>query len=163
TVYFENRIMEAVYGRERALMEQALSWRDLHAEMAGLPAADTRLHLDLAGRSPDDGMTAVAYDKGALFLRTIEQTVGRDRFDGWLRGYFERNAFRPMTTAMFLEDIRAHLVRGDAQLESALMLEQWIYQPGLPSNALEPVSDAFTRVDAEVARFVAGTPAAQLQ
>ncbi len=163
TVYFENRIMEAVYGRERALMEQALSWRDLHAEMAELPPADTRLHLDLAGRNPDDGMTAVAYDKGALFLRTIEQTVGRERFDAWLRGYFERNAFRPMTTAMFLEDIRAHLVRGDAALERALMLDAWIYQPGLPSNAVEPQSDAFAVVDAEVARFVAGAPAAQLR
>jgi len=163
TVYFENRIMEAVYGRERALMEQALSWRDLHAEMAELPPADTRLHLDLAGRNPDDGMTAVAYDKGALFLRTIEQTVGRERFDAWLRGYFDRNAFRPMTTAMFLEDIRAHLVRGDEALERALMLDAWIYQPGLPSNAVEPQSDAFAVVDAEVARFVAGTPAAQLR
>src|SRR5690606_34669868 len=139
----ENRIMEAVYGRERALMEQALSWRDLHGELADLPPADTQLHLDLAGRNPDDGMSAIAYDKGALFLRTIEQTVGRDRFDAWLRGYFDRNAYRPMTTAMFLHDIRTHLIRGDAALETALKMDAWVYGPGIPSNAVEPQSNAF--------------------
>ncbi|MDP3378324.1 MAG: M1 family metallopeptidase [Brevundimonas sp.] len=148
TVYFENRIMEAVYGRDRAMQEQVLGWEDLQGALATLPPEDTRLKLELAGRDPDDGMTNIAYEKGAFFLRTIERTVGRDRFDAWLKGYFERNAYRPMTTAMFLEDIRTHLVRGDAALEQALMMDAWVYQPGLPSNAMAPVSQAFDPVDA---------------
>jgi hypothetical protein len=148
TVYFENRIMEAVYGRDRAMQEQVLGWEDLQGELADLPPEDTRLKLDLEGRDPDEGMTNIAYEKGAFFLRTIERTVGRDRFDAWLKGYFERNAYRPMTTAMFLEDIRTHLIRGDAALEEALMMDAWVYQPGLPSNAMAPVSRAFEPVDA---------------
>jgi len=148
TVYFENRIMEAVYGRDRAMQEQVLGWEDLQGELADLPPEDTRLKLDLAGRDPDEGMTNIAYEKGAFFLRTIERIVGRDRFDGWLKGYFERNAYRPMTTAMFLEDIRTYLIRGDAALEEALMMDAWVYQPGLPSNAMAPVSQAFDPVDA---------------
>lgn len=148
TVYFENRIMEAVYGRDRAMQEQVLGWEDLQSALATLPPEDTRLKLDLAGRDPDDGMTNIAYEKGAFFLRTIERTVGRDRFDAWLKGYFERNAYRPMTTAMFLEDIRTYLIRGDAALEQALMMDAWVYQPGLPSNAMAPVSQAFDPVDA---------------
>ena len=163
TVYFENRIMEAVYGRERAMMEQSLGWQSLQATIADLPAEETKLHLDmLAGRSPDDGMTDIAYEKGALFLRTIERIVGRDRFDAWLRGYFDRHAFQPMTTEWFLEDIREHLIKGDTALEARLMMEDWIYKPGLPSNAVEPKSDAFAVVDAQVARFAAGTAAASL-
>ncbi|HEV7351713.1 MAG TPA: M1 family metallopeptidase [Brevundimonas sp.] len=159
TVYFENRIMEAVYGRDRALQEQVLGWNSLQDTLASLPPADTRLKLDLAGRDPDDGMTDVAYEKGAAFLRTIERLVGRERFDVWLRGYFERNAFRPMTTERFLEDIRTHLVRGDAALEAQLMMDAWIYQPGMPSNWVAPVSDAFAPVDAAAqAVFVAGAP-----
>lgn len=159
TVYFENRIMEAVYGRDRALQEQVLGWNSLQDTLASLPPADTRLKLDLAGRDPDDGMTDVAYEKGAAFLRTIERLVGRERFDVWLRGYFERNAFRPMTTERFLEDIRTHLVRGDAALEAQLMMDAWIYQPGMPSNWVPPVSDAFAPVDAAAqAVFVAGAP-----
>ncbi|MEH6697460.1 MAG: M1 family metallopeptidase [Brevundimonas sp.] len=148
TVYFENRIMEAVYGRDRAMQEQVLGWEDLQGELADLPPEDTRLKLDLAGRDPDEGMTNIAYEKGAFFLRTIERIVGRDRFDAWLKGYFERNAYRPMTTAMFLEDIRTHLIQGDAALEEALMMDAWVYQPGLPSNAMAPVSQAFDPVDA---------------
>ncbi len=163
TVYFENRIMEAIYGEERAQMLQALGWRDLQAALRTLPTEDQRLHLDnLEGRDPDDGLTAIAYQKGAFFLRTIERIVGRERFDGWLRGYFERNAYRPMTTAMFLEDIRTHLVRGDAALEARLMMDEWVYRPGVPANFEAPRSAAFDRVDEQVAAFVSGTPAGQL-
>ena len=159
TVYFENRIMEALYGRERALMLQSLGWGGLQDTLASLPPEDTRLKLDLAGRDPDEGMTDIAYEKGAAFLTTIERIVGRERFDGWLKGYFERNAFRPMTTERFLDDIRTHLIRGDQSLEQQLMMDAWIYQPGMPSNWRPPVSDAFVPVDAAAAAFAAGGPA----
>lgn len=153
TTYFENRIMESIYGHDRAVQEQVLSWDGLQDELKSLPAADTRLHLDLTDRDPDDGMNTIAYDKGSAFLRTIERIAGREKFDAWLRGYFDRNAYRPMTTAMFLEDIRTHLVKGDAALESELQLDAWVYQPGLPSNAVAPVSNAFTPVDAAAVAF----------
>ena len=160
TVYFENRIMESLYGEDRALMLRALGWGDLQSEMAGLSPADTRLKLDLTGRDPDDGLTDVAYEKGAAFLFTIERLVGRARFDAWLKGYFERNAFRPMTTELFLQDIRAHLVMGDAALERQLMMDAWIYQPGMPSNWVPPVSGAFAPVDAAARAFFADKGAA---
>jgi len=153
TSYFENRIMEAVYGRDAAVQEQVLAWGGLQDELKELAPADTRLHLELTGRDPDDGMNTIAYDKGAAFLRTIERIAGREKFDTWMRGYFERNAWRPMTTERFLEDIRTHLIKGDAAMESALMMDQWIYQPGLPSNAVAPVSNAFTVVDAAATAF----------
>jgi aminopeptidase N len=163
TVYFENRIMEAVYGRERAEMLLVLGWGELQDALAALPAADTRLRLDLTGRDPDDGLTPIAYEKGAFFLKTIERIVGRERFDAWLRAYFERNAFRPMTTDGFLADIRANLIQGDAALEQQLMLEQWIDQPGLPSNAQAPTSTALTAVDqAAQAFYVARGPASAI-
>ena len=163
TVYFENRIMEAVYGRERAEMLLVLGWGELQDALASLPAADTRLRLDLTGRDPDDGLTPIAYEKGAFFLKTIERIVGRERFDAWLKGYFERNAFRPMTTDGFLADIRANLIQGDAELERQLMLEQWIDQPGLPSNAQAPTSAALAAVDQAARAFhVARGPASAI-
>lgn len=155
TTYFQNRIMEAVYGNDRAQQERVLGWDSLQAELKALPAADTRLRLDLKGRDPDEGMTDIAYEKGAAFLETIERIVGRAAFDAWLKGYFERNAFRPMTTDLFLQDIRTHLIKGDAALEQRLMMMQWIDQPGLPSNAVAPTSNAFTAVDAAAKAFFA--------
>lgn len=154
TTYFENRIMEALYGEDRSLMLQALGWRDLQATIAETDPADTRLRLDLAGRDPDEGMSDVAYEKGAAFLRHIEQTVGRERFDAWLRAYFDRHAFQPMTTEGLLADLRANLVQGDPALETALQLEAWIHQPGTPAVARPPESPAFARVD-EAARAYA--------
>ncbi|HEX6369626.1 MAG TPA: M1 family metallopeptidase [Longimicrobium sp.] len=165
TTYFENRIMEALYGPERAAMLASLGWQHLQTaiEDAGGPgAADTRLHIDLAGRDPDAGMTEIPYEKGATFLRTLEQAVGRARWDAYLRSYFDRHAFQPMTTERFLEDLRANLIRGDAELERRLMLDEWVGGTGVPANAVRRESGAFTRVEAQAQRFVAGTPAAQL-
>jgi len=159
TVYFENRIMETLYGPERAAMLADLGWSEMQAaieDAGGLTGADTRLHLDLTGRNPDDGMTEIAYEKGATFLRTIEQAVGRPRWDAYLRGYFDRNAFQPQTTAGFLADLRANLIQGDAALEARIDIDRWVYQPGLPDNAVHIRSTAFPAVDAQAKAFAAG-------
>jgi aminopeptidase N len=166
TSYFENRIMEAMYGRERAAMLASLGWQELQDEVkaVGGPAhADTRLHLDLAGRDPDAGMTNIAYEKGNAFLRTLEQAVGRARWDAYLRAYFDRNAFKPMTTERFLADLRTHLFRGDTALERRVGVQGWAYGTGVPANAVVPQSGAFARVEAQAQAFAGGTAAAQLQ
>jgi leukotriene-A4 hydrolase len=144
TVYLERRILEKVYGRERAEMEAVLARGELDREMARLPPGDCALHIDLAGRDPDDGCTLVPYEKGALLLRTIEHSVGRARFDAFLRSYFEHFAFRSITTAEFLDYLRAELP--NPVLLSA-HIDEWIFRPGIPQGAAEPHSDAFTRVE----------------
>jgi aminopeptidase N len=165
TSYFENRIMEALYGRERAVMEQALAWEDLHKEIAGteggMSSPETRLHIDLKGRDPDEGLTGIPYDKGAAFLRVLEQNVGRERFDAYLRSYFDRYAFQPMTTKVFLADLRKNLIKGDQALEQKLKIDQWVYQPGIPDNAVAPQSPQFARVDQAAKGYGGGTVAPQ--
>jgi len=162
TTYAENRVMELVYGRHRASQEAALSWDDMQAAMRQLGATSpaTALHHDLD--DPDGTVSGIIYDKGAIFLRTIEQIVGRPRWDAYLRSYFARHAFEPMTSAGFLADLRAHLIRGDRALEARLQLDRWVYQPGVPDNAARPDPAAFAEVDAAVRAFDAGGPAAQL-
>ncbi len=144
TVYLERRILEKVYGPQRAGMEAVLARGELDREMASLPPSDGVLHIDLAGRNPDDGCTLVPYEKGALLLRTIEHSVGRARFDRFLRSYFEHFAFRSITTAEFLAYVRAEFP--DPALQQ-VPLDQWIFSPGIPPGAFEPQSDAFTRVE----------------
>jgi leukotriene-A4 hydrolase len=141
TVYVERRVLEALYGPARAQMEAVLGRRELDREMAGLPEQDTVLHLDLTGRDPDDGCTLVPYEKGALLLRTLEQEVGRSRFDAFLRGYFDHFAFQSITTADFLEYLHR-------ELPTDLPLDDWIFKPGVPAGAAEPHSDAFLEVEA---------------
>ena len=162
TSYFENRIMEAIYGRERAAQEAALSWDGMTDAIEALRATPNETRLHNPGGDPNADTSGIVYDKGAIFLRTIEKIVGRERFDAWLRSYFDRHAFQPMTSARFLADLRANLVRGDAALEQRLKLDEWVYQPGLPDNAARPDPAAFAEVDRAVAAFGGGAAAAQL-
>jgi len=167
TVYFENRIMERVYGADAAAMQADLGWDSLQEEirdLGGPRAPDTRLHLDLTGRNPDDGMTPIPYEKGATFLRTIEAAVGRERWDAWLRDYFDRHAFQPQTSSGFLDDLREHLIKDDAALEKRLKLDTWVFEPGLPANAVHVKSAAFAKIDARAAAFArSGIAAADVQ
>ena len=166
TTYAERRIVEQLYGPKVAAQQVALGVDALSkavAENGGPTGPDTRLHLALGGRHPDDGLTDIAYEKGAAFLRTIEAAVGRERFDAYLKGWFERHRFQPVTSAMFLADLRQHLIKGDKALEAKLMLDRWVYQPGIPPNMVKPDPTAFAEVDAAVAGFgrggAADTPA----
>src|SRR5690606_14386718 len=81
TSYIENRIMEELRGPEYAAMLRVIARQDLLSafdDLGGEDSPDTRLHIDLAGRDPDAGMTSVPYDKGAAFLRMIELAeIGR--------------------------------------------------------------------------------------
>ena len=148
--------MEAVYGKERAAMYADLDWDGLQSDIAeagGQSAPTTRLH-------GDPGATAgqLDYFKGSTFLRTIEQAVGRPRFDAYLRSYFDRHAFQPQTTAGFLADIRKNLIKGDKALEGKLQLDRWAYRPGLPENAVHVKSATLAEVDAQLAAVKAGGP-----
>ena len=158
TTYFENRIMEAIYGPQRARQEVALGWDSLQRQLEelGPTSPATALHLDLAGQDPDAGMNDIAYEKGAAMLRTIEAAVGRPRWDAYLRSWFDRHAFQPATAEMFLADVRRNLFRGDVALERRLMLDQWVYRPGLPANAVRPDAGAFAEVDGSLRAFSAG-------
>jgi leukotriene-A4 hydrolase len=161
TTYFENRIMEAVYGPDRAAIYADLDWDGLNKdikEAGGATAPETRLH-------GEPGATAgqLDYFKGSTFLRTIERAVGRARWDAYLKSYFDRHAFQPQTTAGFLADLRANLIRGDAALEAKLQLDRWAYQPGLPDNAVHISSTTLAAVDAKLAAVKAGGPVAAVQ
>jgi aminopeptidase N len=160
TTYAERRIVEEVYGPKVAAQQVALGEDAMNkaiAENGGAAGADTRLHIDLKGRHPDDGLTDIAYEKGAAFLRTIEAAVGRERFDQWLKGWFSRHMFQPVTTSIFLADIREHLIKGDAALEQKLALEEWVSNPGIPANLAPADPQAFAEVDAAVTAFKTGT------
>ena len=160
TVYLERRILEEVFGRRRVDMEATLDRQTLAEELARLDPRDQILHIDLRGRDPDDGMNQVPYLKGDLFLRLLEETVGRARFDTFLRAYFDHFAFRSITTSDFVAYLNEHLLQDDAALAETLAVDAWLEQPGLPANAPRSVSDALTRVTQQSARWASGETAA---
>ncbi len=156
TTYLERRILEEVYGRERAQMEASLGRRKLDEEIESLADRDEILHVELKGRDPDDGFTQIPYEKGALFLRQLEETFGRARFDPFVRAYFDTHAFQSITTEDFTRYLRQNLLRRQPRLAARVPLEEWIESAGLPANAPIPQSDAFARVEAQAARWRRG-------
>lgn len=151
TVYFEERIQEAVYGPERAAMDSSLEIDELKQQMAEMDERDQVLHADLAGRDPEEGVTGVPYVKGAMFLRTIEKAVGRDAFDPFLRAYFDEFAFRSVTTGQFAGYLESELLSRHREATKSIPVRAWLEEPGLPENRHEHASAALD-VAAEASR-----------
>lgn len=156
TVYFERRIMESIYGSDYADMLAELGFQDLKNTLddLGWDSPDTRLHLDLKGRNPDDGMTDIAYEKGYLFLKWLEQKVGREKFDAFLREYFDSHAFETMTTEAFVSYLDSTLLKG---MDPRPDVEAWIYSPGLPEGYPTVDSKLFNAVDTILANWTDGS------
>ena len=159
TVYFEFRIMEALYGKPYSDMLTSLGYQSLKQTVADLDPKDTHLFLDLKDRSPDDGMNDIAYEKGAHFLKMLEFTAGREKFDAFLKKYFAENKFQSMTTAKFITYLNANLLEPN---HLDVNVDEWVYGPGLPANCPVITSEKFAAVDVQTANFIKGQPAASL-
>ena len=156
TSYVENRIMEEVFGVDRAVMEQALSAQDLNYEIAELPPGDTQLYIDLAGRDPDDAFSGVPYVKGQLFLMYLEQKFGRDIFDPFVLKYFDDHAFQSLGTENFVKYLNKNLIHKYPDVVSDAEINEWIFEQGLPSYVPKPKSNAFNIIDQNIADWLAG-------
>lgn len=160
TVYFEQRIMEEIYGKPYADMLTVLGMDELKLTLKELneenKKEDTHLFLNLKGRNPDDGLTDVAYEKGRFFLQNIEFAVGRKRFDSFLKKYFTENAFKPMNTERFIAYLQTNLIKGDTALANKIQIKEWIYGPNLPSSAPLPVSVELEKVLQQANLYNAG-------
>jgi leukotriene-A4 hydrolase len=159
TTYIERRIVEDIYGRDQADMEAVLGMRELREELGRLPEKDQILHVDLNGRDPDDGMTQIPYEKGALFLRTLEQSFGRARFDAFLRAYFDEHVFQSITTADFVVFLRDRLLSQGPLSSPSIDVDAWLARPGLPPGFADPKSSRLTMIDQVAKRWLLGSVA----
>ena len=153
TTYLERRIIEVLYGSDRKAMEDVLGLQSLRRDIEKLEGAGdvqlTRLAVNLRGRDPDDAFNNVPYEKGRLFLGFLESRVKRARLDAFLRKYFDHFAFKSVTTEMFTEYLRKHLLGQPGVELTSAEVDVWLNQLGIPSIAVLPVSNAFERVDGQ--------------
>ncbi len=159
TDYFELRIMEAVYGKSYRDMLATLGYQSLTSSIKDMDSKDTHLFLDLEGRNPDDGMNDIAYEKGALFLRYLEEKAGRPVFDAFLKKYFDEHKFQSMTTAKFVAYLQENLIKPN---HLDINVDEWVYGPGIPADHPVVTSERFIAVDEKVAAFLKGKPAKSL-
>jgi leukotriene-A4 hydrolase len=157
TTYLTYRIMQMIYGDKRFEMEAVLGRQDLQADIDSLPGSDQVMAIDLRGRDPDVVFSNIPYEKGALFLRELEHKVGRENFDEFLLGYFEKFAFKSITTEQFVSYLEQTLLKEHSAKLSKQRIEEWIFQPGIPDDAPVTASDAFSVVDQERNAWLAGS------
>jgi hypothetical protein len=138
TVWAERRILEALRGAEASVLAWAGGEKKLKDgfERFGADSPLTKLRTELAGVDPDDVYSDIPYEKGSRFLALVEHTVGRRRFDLFVREYIARFRFTSITTEEFV-DFQESRLPGTSERVQA---RRWLYEPGMPDNA--PVFDS---------------------
>ena len=149
TTYVEHRIGEEIFGKKEAEMQDVLTRKDLDDNIAeyGVTNPDTRLKVSLTNRNPDDGISQIPYVKGYNFLKVIEAAVGREKFDPFIKNYFDAHAFKSITTEDFVKYLKENLIKDDKALADKIKLDDWIYKPGVPSNITAVSSEDFIAID----------------
>lgn len=153
TVYFERRIMEALYGRDYSEMLALLGFQDLQNQVDNSIPSMQLLRLNMIGKHPDDAMTDIAYEKGYFFLRMLEENIGRDKMDVFLKKYFNDHKFQTIVTNEFLSYLKENLLDDNFK---GLNVEQWVFDSGIPENCPKVNSLRFKKVESSVATFLDG-------
>ncbi|MBB1473544.1 M1 family metallopeptidase [Luteimonas sp. MC1782] len=148
TSYVENRIVEALYGKELSDMEYVIARNALATEIKDMPPELQALAVRPGVmKDPDEGLSGVSYDKGAWFLQFLEERFGRAEFDVFLRGYFDHFAFQSISTATFVDYARTHLLEKYPGKVTMAEFDTWLYEPGIPAGAPKVLSRRFGVVD----------------
>jgi len=157
TSYVENRVMEELYGERRAVMEQVLDMEGMKRAISEAKRPElTHLKMPEDMEHPDDAFTLVSYIKGANFLFFLEDRFGREKFDPFLKAWFNENAFKAVTTEDFIAYLHENLHKDNMEALTRAELDAWVYGPGLPDTARKPESDAFAQVELLWNSFSAG-------
>lgn len=165
TTYLTFRIMDELYGKRRGDMERVLGYQDwLESNAQAAQPGDRALAYDQRGRDPDEVFSSIPYERGAHFLAFLEDRFGRERFDAFLRGWFDEHAFQSKTTEDFLAYLDAKLLAPNPGIVSRAQVEEWVYSSEMPSDIVLAQSDAFAKVDEQRSAWLAGRlPTANLK
>lgn len=147
TTYVQYRIIEQLHGADTRMRDMSLDKTSLENELkkSDVLSADTRLKTDFKGRSPDDAFSDVPYTKGALMLYTIEEKIGKQKFDAFLKNYFANHSFKSISTAEVMDEL--------ATIVDKSFLDEWINKPGLPKSVAAIDSTIIKDIDKMVNGF----------
>ncbi|CAN4114274.1 unnamed protein product [Withania somnifera] len=154
TTYAERRIVEAVQGEDIAALNIGIGWRGLVEEMERFKdnMEFTKLRTNQAGVDPDDVYSQVPYEKGFQFLWRIERQIGRAAFDDFLKKYIATFKFQSIDTDMFLNFLKANV----PGIENEIDLKLWTEGTGIPPDAMEPVSNIYSKIVSLANEFMVG-------
>ncbi|KAF8396650.1 hypothetical protein HHK36_018274 [Tetracentron sinense] len=144
TTYAERRIVEVVQGEERAVLNIGIGWRGLNEDVERFKdnMEFTKLKTKQEGVDPDDIYSQIPYEKGFQFLWRIERQIGRAAFDEFIKKYIATFKFQSIDTETFLNFLKANI----PAIEKEIDLNVWTEGTGIPPDAIEPVSNIYTKI-----------------
>ncbi|PIE01952.1 MAG: hydrolase/aminopeptidase [Acidobacteria bacterium] len=133
TVWAERRILEKLEGEEMFKLAATLGAISLKEEIEnfGEDSPYTALKTNLEGVDPDEVYSQVPYEKGFLFVRLLEEKIGREAFDEFVKKYINRFKFSSISTETF----EAFFKHAYPELSDEIKMDEWIRGTGLPHNA----------------------------
>ena len=159
--YLESRIMNSMYGEGREMMERVIGLETLRDDLATRSPKEQWLAIDLRDRDPEEAFSRVADEKGRLFLTYLDAKFGRERFDAFLRGYFDHFSAKSVTSEQFVTYLQENLLDRFPGIVARDQVMAWVAGPGIPPDAVLPSTDAFAGVDAARTAWAGGKIAAK--
>lgn len=161
--YLQRRIMSVVAGEQREAIQEILDVEAFRAALSACAGDDQLLGTDLTDVESDEVCAGVAAEKGSLLLTWLEAKFGRDKFDGFLRGYFAHFAGQAVSTEQFQGYLQENLLDRYPGIATRANVDAWISNPGIPEDAVLPAAGAAASIDAARAAFISGkVPAAKI-
>ncbi len=161
TSYLDSRLMEVLFGKDRADEERVLSYRELQQGLEEVSPAMQALAPRDKLDDPDESQGSLHYHKGQLFLQHMETIFGREVFDPFLAAYFKHFEFQSISSEQFLDYLDQNLLLKHPGKFSRAQAEEWLYQPGLPADAPVPHSATLDQAARLATRWATGETAVQ--
>jgi leukotriene-A4 hydrolase len=151
TMYTQFRIDEVMEGSDFVHLKNALGRESMFEAMQrfGMDSHLTALKSPLKGVDPDATFSTIPYYKGVAFLTALEQVVGREMFDPFVRKYISTYHFKSLTTEEFLAFLEQELPDAISQMD----IKTWIYSPGFPEDAPPIRSKLLDEVYAQIEAY----------
>jgi len=133
TVWAERRLLRALHGQEAELLGWAIGQRDLEESLRRFEQQPelTVLRTHLEGIDPDDAFSSIPYEKGARFVWVLEQAMGAQAFEVFLKAYMAHFRFTSISTEQFC----AFVEQQHPGLLARIDADAWLHQPGLPAGS----------------------------
>lgn len=140
TSYLEHRLMEVIYDEARAAEENLINYQELLLNFESVLPEYQGLAPNITSADLEFDQGTIIYYKGSLFLQYLEYRFGRDLFDEFITRYFDEFEFTSITTEQFLDYLDEQLLSVYPGVVSREQVGAWLYEPGLPADAIIPTS-----------------------
>ena len=148
TTYAESRITEVLEGDEYSQLYSSIRRKNMLKTMErfGMDSDKTCLKYSQTDIDPDEVFSVIPYEKGASFILLLEQSVGREVFDVFIKKYIATFSFQSLTTEGFISFLEQELPEAIKNVD----VDEWLYAPGYPESAPVLSSSLFDEVKVSI-------------